>query len=62
MRDDDVIEEAYLWADRITDNLDGLTDTEAAVFGYVISQTEQRGMPCRHLPFPPSPSTPRCRL
>jgi predicted transcriptional regulator len=41
---DDAIERAYLWADRITDRLDGLSDTEAAVLGYVVSQTEQRGM------------------
>jgi hypothetical protein len=41
---EDAIERAYLWADRITDGLDGLTDTEAAVLGYVVSQTEERGM------------------
>ena len=41
---DDAIERAYLWTDRITDRLDGLSDIEAAVLGYVVSQTEQRGM------------------
>ncbi|MGV0787567.1 hypothetical protein ABQF33_11655 [Mycolicibacterium sp. XJ2] len=41
---DNAIERAYLWADRLTDGLDGLTDAEVAVLGYVISQTEQRGM------------------
>jgi hypothetical protein len=41
---DDAIERAYLWADRITDGIDGLTDTQAAVLGYVVSQAEQRGM------------------
>jgi len=41
---DDAIERACQWADRITDELDGLTPTEAAVMGYVISETERRGM------------------
>jgi hypothetical protein len=41
---DDAIERAFLWADRITDELDGLTPTEAAVMGYVIAETEHRGM------------------
>jgi DNA-binding MarR family transcriptional regulator len=41
---DDAIERAFQWADRITDNLDGLTPAEAAVAGYVISETERRGM------------------
>jgi hypothetical protein len=40
---DDAIERAYLWTDRITDRLGGLSDTEAAVLGYVVSQTELRG-------------------
>jgi DNA-binding MarR family transcriptional regulator len=41
---DDAIERAFQWADRITDELDGLTPTEAAVMCYVISETERRGM------------------
>jgi DNA-binding MarR family transcriptional regulator len=41
---DDAIERAFQWADRITDELDGLTPTEAAVMGYVISEIERRGM------------------
>ena len=41
---DDAVERAFLWADRITDGVDGLTETEAAVMGYVISETERRGM------------------
>ena len=34
----------FLRADRITDGVDGLTETEAAVIGYVMSETERRGM------------------
>ena len=41
---DDAVERAFLWADRITDGVDGLTETEAAVIGYVMSETERRGM------------------
>jgi hypothetical protein len=41
---DDAVERAFLWADRITDGIDGLTETEAAVIGYVTSETERRGM------------------
>lgn len=41
---DDAVEWAFLWAERITDGIDGLTDTEAAVLGYVVSETERRGM------------------
>jgi hypothetical protein len=41
---DDAVERAFQWADRITDELDGLTPTEAAVMGYVIAETEHRGM------------------
>ncbi|MGV0582087.1 hypothetical protein ABQE57_25745 [Mycolicibacterium elephantis] len=40
----DAIERAYRWADRLTDQLDNLSPTEAAVLGYVISETERRGM------------------
>ncbi len=39
----DAGELAYMWADRITDRLDGLNEVEAAVMGYVISETERRG-------------------
>jgi hypothetical protein len=41
---DDAVAWAFLWADRITDGIDGLTDTEAAVLGYVVSETERGGM------------------
>ena len=40
----DAIERAYLWTDRITDGMDGLTVIEAGVMGYVISETERRAM------------------
>jgi hypothetical protein len=40
----DAVERAFLWADRITDGVDWLTDAEAAVMGYVISETERRAM------------------
>lgn len=40
----DAIERAFQWADRIAEGRDGFTVTEAAVMGYVIAQTEQRGM------------------
>lgn len=39
----DAVELAYRWVDRITDGIDGLTDVEAAVLGYVIAETERRG-------------------
>lgn len=50
----DAVELAYMWVDRITDGLDGLTDVEAAVLGYVVSETERRGYlrvtcPCREV-------------
>ena len=50
----DAVELAYKWVDRITDNVDGLGDVEAAVMGYVISETERRGYlrvtcPCREV-------------
>ena len=41
---DDAVELAYMWTDRITDGLDGLDATEIAVMGYVIAETERRGM------------------
>jgi hypothetical protein len=41
---DDAVERAFMWTDRITDGLDGLTPTEAAVMGYVVAETERRGM------------------
>jgi hypothetical protein len=41
---DDAVERAFLWADRITDRRDSLTDAEAAIMGYVIGETERRGM------------------
>ncbi|MCX5044069.1 hypothetical protein OG921_12925 [Aldersonia sp. NBC_00410] len=41
---DDAVERAFLWADRITDGVDGLTEPEAAVIGYVVAETERRGM------------------
>ena len=41
---DDAVERAFLWADRITDGVDELTETEVAVMGYVMSETERRGM------------------
>jgi hypothetical protein len=40
----DAVERAYLWADRLTDGVDSLTDAEGAVMGYVISETERRAM------------------
>ena len=40
----DAVERAVLWADRITEGLDELNPNEAAVLGYVISETERRGM------------------
>ena len=40
----DAVERAFLWADRLTDGVDWLTDAEAAVMGYVISETERRAM------------------
>jgi DNA-binding MarR family transcriptional regulator len=40
----DAIERAYRWADRITEGYDGLRPSHAAVMGYVISETERRGM------------------
>ena len=40
----DAVERAFLWADRITDGVDWLTDAEGAVMGYVISETERRAM------------------
>lgn len=48
----DAAELAYMWVDRITDGVDGLTDVEAAVMGYVVAETERRGLlrvtcPCR---------------
>ena len=61
---DDAVERAFLWADRLTDDVDGLTETEAAVIGYVMSETERRGMmrvtcPSRSVaypfPYPPHP-------
>lgn len=39
----DAVELAYKWADRITDKLDGLSDVESAVMGYVLTETERRG-------------------
>lgn len=41
---DDTVERAFLWADRVTDGVDELTETEASVIGYVMSETERRGM------------------
>ena len=41
---DDAVERAFLWADRVTDGVDELTETEASVIGYVMSETERRGM------------------
>ena len=41
---DDAVELAFRWADRITDGVDSLTEVEAAVLGYVASETERRGM------------------
>lgn len=40
----EAVERAFMWTDRLTDGLDGLTTTETAVMQYVITQTEQRGM------------------
>lgn len=40
----DAVERAYQWADRLTDGADNLTATEAAVMGYVVAETERRGM------------------
>ena len=40
----DAVERAYRWADRLTDGADNLTATEAAVMGYVVAETERRGM------------------
>ncbi len=40
----DAVELAFMWTDRLTDGLDGLSDTEAAVMQYVVTQTEERGM------------------
>lgn len=50
----DAVELAYKWADRITDGVDSLNDVEAAVLGYVVSETERRGYlrvtcPCREV-------------
>ncbi len=41
---DDAVEMAFTWTDRITDGVDGLNPTEAAVMGYVIAETERRRM------------------
>ena len=41
---DDALERALLWVDRITDGYDELTDDESRVMGYVISETQRRGM------------------
>lgn len=41
---DDAVELAFTWTDRITEGLDGLSPTEAAVLSYVIAETERRGM------------------
>ncbi len=41
---DDAVELAMLWADRLTDTVDGLSDAQAAVMGYVVSETERRRM------------------
>ncbi len=46
-RDDikaDAIELAFMWTDRLVDNVDNLTANEIAVMQYVICQTEERGM------------------
>jgi len=48
----DAVERAYMWADRITERAVDLTEVEAAVLGFVVSETERRGMlrvtcPCR---------------
>jgi hypothetical protein len=40
----EAVERAFMWTDRLTHGLDGLTPTEAAVMQYVVTQTEQRGM------------------
>jgi hypothetical protein len=41
---DDAVERATLWADRLTDGADGLTEAESGVLSYVIAETERRGM------------------
>ena len=41
---DDAVELAYRWTDRLTDGLDGLSPTQAAVMGYVVAETERREM------------------
>lgn len=48
----DAVELAYIWADRLTDGTDDLSEIEADVMGFVIAETERRGMlrvtcPCR---------------
>jgi hypothetical protein len=40
----DAVERAMLWADRLTDGADGLTDAESGVMSYVVAETERRGM------------------
>lgn len=40
----DAVELAFAWVDRITDNTDELSPVEAGVMGYVIAETERRGM------------------
>lgn len=46
-RDDiraDAVELAYTWADRLDDRTDRLSPTETAVMGFVVGETERRGM------------------
>jgi len=41
---DDAIERAVQWADRLTDGVDGLTESHCAVMSYVVVETQRRGM------------------
>ncbi len=41
----DAVERAFMWTDRLTDGLDGLSAKETAVMQYVITETERRAMP-----------------
>jgi hypothetical protein len=40
----DAVELALAWTDRLVDNPDELSQTERAVMGYVVAETERRGM------------------
>jgi hypothetical protein len=41
---DDAVDRAVQWADRLTDGVDGLTESHCAVMSYVVGETQRRGM------------------